>query len=66
MDPASIASALIGSQAGQTQVALSISMEKFNADSQNAMAQMLAASAQSASQPASLPPGVGQRLDVAA
>jgi hypothetical protein len=65
MDPASIASAMIGMQAGQTQVALSHSIMKINADQESAMAQMLASAAQSASQ-ASLPPGVGKNLDIAA
>jgi hypothetical protein len=64
MDPASIASALIGMQAGQTQAALSQSMMKINADQQSAIAQMVASAAQSSQ--ASLPAGVGQHLDIAA
>ncbi len=65
MDPASIASAMVGMQAGQTQLALSQSMMKINANQESAMAQMLASAAQGASQ-ASLPPGVGGNLDIAA
>jgi len=62
MDPASIAMALVTTQAGQTQTILAERMIKNNADQQSAMAQMLAASAQQAS----LPAGVGRNLDIAA
>ena len=65
MDPASIASSLIGSQAGQTQLALAQDMLKINANAQRSIADMVEAAAQGASQ-ANLPPGVGGRLDVAA
>jgi hypothetical protein len=66
MDPASLASSLVSMQAGQTQVALAQSIMKINANAQTEMAQMIAAAAQNASQPASLPPGVGQNLNIAA
>jgi hypothetical protein len=65
MDPASIASAMVGMQSGQTQLALAQSMMKINANQESAIAQMVASAAQGASQ-ASLPPGVGRNLDVAA
>jgi hypothetical protein len=65
MDPASIASTMVGMQAGQTQLALAQSMMKTNANQESAMAQMLASAAQGASR-ASLPPGVGGNLDIAA
>jgi hypothetical protein len=62
MDPASIAAALIGSQTGQAQIDVGMKMLKMNADRQTAVAQMIASVAQSAS----LPPGVGKNLDIAA
>jgi hypothetical protein len=65
MDPASIASAMVGMQAGQTQLALAQAIMKINANQDSAIAQMVASAAQSASQ-ASLPPGVGNHLDIAA
>jgi len=62
MDPASIATAFIAAQAGQTQLALAEKMVKINADQQSAVAQMVAAAAQQAS----LPAGIGRNLDIAA
>jgi hypothetical protein len=62
MDPASIATAFIASQAGQTQSALAEKMMKINADQQSAIAQVVEAAAQQAS----LPAGVGRNLDIAA
>lgn len=62
MDPASIATAFISAQAGQTQLALAEKMVKINADQQSAVAQMVSAAAQQAS----LPAGIGQNLDIAA
>ena len=62
MDPASIASAMVGAQAGQTQTALAADMMKINAQAQSSIAKMIDASAQQAS----LPPGVGQNLDIRA
>jgi len=62
MDPASIATAFVASQADQTQIFLAERMMKLNADQQSAMAQTLAASAQQAS----LPAGVGRNLDIIA
>jgi hypothetical protein len=61
MDPASIATAVIGNQAGQAQVVLAEKMMKINADQQSAVAQMVEAAAQQAS----LPAGVGGNLDIA-
>jgi hypothetical protein len=61
MDPASIATALVASQAAQTQSVLAEKMMKINADQQTAVAQMVEAAAQHASPPA----GVGGNLDIA-
>jgi hypothetical protein len=66
MDPASIAAALLSSQAGQTQFNLAAKMIKMNADAQTSIAQMVEAAAQSANQFASLPAGVGGKLNTAA
>ena len=62
MDPASIAATLVGAQAGQTQTALAADMMKINAQAQRSIANMVDASAQQAS----LPPGIGQNLDIRA
>jgi hypothetical protein len=63
MDPTSVAASLLSSQMGQTQLTMALKMVKMNADQQSAVAQMVASVA---SQQASLPPGVGRNLDIAA
>jgi len=60
MDSVSIASALIATQAAQTQLSLAEKMVKIDADQQSAVAQTVAAAAQQAS----LPAGVGQNLNI--
>jgi uncharacterized membrane protein (UPF0136 family) len=66
MDPASIAAALIGAQTGQMQLAVAAKMMKMNADQGAAIAQLVEAAAQSTSQLANLPAGIGRNLDISA
>jgi hypothetical protein len=66
MDPVAIALALVTAQIGQARLGAAETMMKNNADQQSSVAQMVAASAQAASQRASLPAGIGQTLDIAA
>lgn len=66
MDPASLASAFVGLQAGQTQSALAAKMLKMNAQAEQAVVQMIDAAAQNGQSLANLAPGVGGRLDVSA
>jgi hypothetical protein len=66
MDPASIAAAFAGSQAGQLQAALSAKVAKMNLNQDAAIAQMLDAAAQSVNPLANVASGIGQNLDVTA
>jgi len=63
MDVATLASALMGAQMGQTQTSLAADMMRMNAQSANSVVQLLDAGQQSL---ASLAPGVGGNLDVRA
>jgi hypothetical protein len=66
MDPASIAAAFVGAQAGQLQTALAAKMAKMNADQAASMAQLLDAAVQSANPLANVAAGVGQSVDITA
>ncbi len=66
MDPASLAAAFVGAQQGQLQSAVAAKMLKMKAGQDAAIAQMLTAAADSASQLANVASGIGQNLDVKA
>jgi hypothetical protein len=66
MDPASIATALLGAQNSQTQLVLATKMAKMSAQADAAMAAMIDAAAQNASSLANVAEGVGGRLDISA
>lgn len=63
MDPASIAASFVASTASQFQTAMAAKMIKMNADSSQAIAQLLDAASQNATK-AATPAGVGQNLDI--
>ena len=63
MDPASLAASLVSSQAAQFQVAIAAKFMKMNADSSQAVAQLLEAASQNATKAATAA-GVGQNLDI--
>ncbi len=63
MDPASLVASFVASQTAQFQMAAAAKMMKMNADSSQAVSQLLAAAADSAAKAAN-PPGVGQNLDI--
>ena len=63
MDPASLAASFVASQTAQFQLAAAAKMIKMNADSDQAVSQLLAAAADSAAKAVN-PPGVGQNLDI--
>jgi hypothetical protein len=66
VDPASIAAALVGAQAGQTQLAIAAKILKINADQSASFAQVIATAAENSTQAASVGPGIGQNLDIRA
>jgi hypothetical protein len=66
MDPASIAAAFVGAQAGRLQLAVAAKMMKMNADQGAAIAQLVEAAAQNTSQLANLAAGIGRNLDISA
>jgi len=66
MDPASIATAMLGAQSAQTQLVLATKMAKMSAQSDAAMAAMIDAAAQNASSLANVAEGVGGKLDISA
>ena len=64
MDPASIAAALVGAQAGSTQSVMAAKMLRMNADAEQAVAAMLDASSQNLSRLADVGDGIGGNLDI--
>ncbi len=64
MDPASLASAFIGAQTGQLQMAVAAKILRMNADQDAAVAKMIEAAQQSADRLANVAAGVGQSLDI--
>ncbi len=61
MDVATIASALVGAQIGQTEIALAANMMRMNARSENSVAQLLDAGAQNLAKAAT---GLGVNIDI--
>jgi hypothetical protein len=66
MDPASIASAFVGAQAGQQQVQLAAAMMRMNADASAAIVKMVEQSSQDLLSLANVGSGVGQNVNIAA
>ena len=66
MDPASIAAAFVGAQAGRLQLAVAAKMMKMNADQGAAIAQLVEAAAKNANQLANFAAGLGRNLDITA
>ena len=66
MDVASLAAAMIGAQAGRTQLAVATRMLKMNIDSEGSVLQLLQAGQQNAGQLANAAAGIGQNLDITA
>ncbi len=63
MDPASIALSMMSMQSALNQTNLGVALMRMNAQAQESVVQLLQSSAQSG-QAASLPPGVGQNLNI--
>ncbi len=63
MDVAALASTLIAMQTGLTQSNLGVAMLRMNAQTEASMAQLVESAAQQG-RAASLPPGVGQNLNI--
>ena len=64
MDVSSLASAMVGAQAGRLQMAVAAKMMKMNADSAKAVVQMIQASKQNLTKLADTAAGLGQNLDI--
>ena len=66
MDVASIASALIGAQVGQAQLAIAAKILKMNADQEASVAKLLDAAQANFNQLANVAAGIGTGLDITA
>jgi hypothetical protein len=64
MDVASIASSLVAAQTGQIQMAMAAKMIRMNAESGQAVVQMLDAAQANMSSLANVAPGVGGNLNI--
>ena len=64
MDVSSIAAAMIGAQAGRTQMAVAAKMLKMNADSAAQILQFIEGSQQNLAKLANAGAGLGQNLDI--
>jgi hypothetical protein len=64
MDPASIASAMVGAQAGQQQVQLAAAMMRMNADAAAAIVKVVEEGQQNIASLANVASGVGQNVNV--
>jgi len=64
MDVSSIAAAMIGAQAGRTQMAVATKMLKMSIDSQASVLQLLQAGQANAGQAANAASGLGQSVDI--
>ena len=64
MDPTSIAAAMVGAQASQTQMAVAAKMLRMNADQAASVVQLLDSAQKNIA--SLVGPGVGQNLDVTA
>ena len=66
MDVTSLATALIGAQAGNTQANLGADLMRMSADSGRAVVQLLGAATQNANPLANVAAGIGTNLDISA
>jgi hypothetical protein len=64
MDVGSLASALIGAQVGQAQLAVAAKMLKMNADSANSVVKLIDAAQSNMDRLANVGAGIGTNLDV--
>lgn len=64
MDPASLATAMVGAQMGQLQMAIAAKMLRMNADSAASVVQLLNAAQQNMQSLANVAVGVGQNLNI--
>jgi hypothetical protein len=64
MDPADIASAFVAARAGQTQLAVAAKMLRMNAESAQAVVQLLEAGQANIDKLANVASGIGGNLDV--
>lgn len=64
MDVGSIAAAMVGAQAGRTQMAVAAKMMKMNADSAAQIVQFIESSQQNLAKMANAAAGLGQNLDI--
>jgi hypothetical protein len=66
MDPSSLATAIMSSQAGLTQLALAARLERMNADQGASVAKLIDAAQQNMKSLANVSAGIGSSLDVSA
>jgi hypothetical protein len=66
MDPVSIASALVGAQMGDVQMAIAAKMLRMNADAAGSIVQVLDAAQKNIASLANVAAGVGQNLNITA
>jgi hypothetical protein len=66
MDPASLATTIMSSQAGLTQLALATQLERMNADQGASVAKLIDSAQQNMNSLANVAAGIGSNLDVSA
>jgi hypothetical protein len=66
MNPASLATAIMSSQAGLTQLALATQLERMNADQGASVAKLIDSAQQNMNSLANVAAGIGSNLDVSA
>jgi hypothetical protein len=66
MNPASLATALVGAQTGMLQLAMATRLEQMNADMGSSIAKLIDAAQQNANTLANVGAGIGTNLDVTA
>jgi hypothetical protein len=66
MDPASIATAMVGAQMSQVQMALAAKMMQMNADSAASVVQLIDAAQKNMQSLANVGAGVGQNINITA
>ena len=66
MDPTSLATAMVGAQMSQVQMAVAATMMRMNADSAKAVVQIIGAAQQNMQSLANVAAGVGQNVNISA
>jgi hypothetical protein len=66
MEPASLATAIVGAQTGMLQLAVAARLERMNADEASSVVKLIDAGEQSASSLANVAAGLGANLDITA